>query len=141
MRSMLPSLNEIETALRLARGSISDAAELLKLERPILARKVQATPSLEKVMRDIREQKLDDAEKALDALVLEKNPTAVTFMLKTLGRDRGYSDKTTIEHEMGEGAKSAAALIAAMRKEVKALPLTDDVVIEVEATPIEVSSE
>lgn len=135
MRSMLPSLNEIETALRITRGSITEAAELLEVERPILSRKVRSTPSLEKVMQDIREEKIDAAEKALDELVLEKNPTAVTFTLRTIGKERGYTEKSTIEHEMGENSRSAAALIAAMRKETKALPAPKEIdYIEVEAT-------
>lgn len=144
IKGPLPTLDEIETALWLTRGHLGEAADLLKVERRVLARKISATPSLEKTVRDILAIKIDDAEKKLDELVLEGNVTAVTFTLRTLGKERGYTEKSTIEHELGSTATSAAGLIASLRKgaELPALEVAEDEdIIEIEGTPVEEEAE
>lgn len=110
------TISEIETALLLTNGHVVKAADLLGVDPPVLRRKIKVTPSLAKVMQDITEAQLDDTEEALQELIKQRNPTAVTFKLRMQGKERGYTDKTTIEHEVGEQTRSAAALIAAMRK-------------------------
>jgi hypothetical protein len=40
----------------------------------------------------------------------------VVTYLKTQGKERGYTERATVEHEVGNTAKNAAALIEAMRK-------------------------
>lgn len=133
-----PTLDMIELALRMHRGSITDAAEELSVEPPMLRRKINATPSLLKVCKDIKEQQVDKAEQALYDLVDDKNPQATIFVLKTLGKERGFTEKSTVELELGDRARSAAALVESMRNGAKQLTQSeDDDVIDVEGTIID----
>lgn len=47
---------------------------------------------------DIKEKRIDMYEEALDNLRDEGNPHAITFALKTIGKNRGYVEKQEIEH-------------------------------------------
>jgi hypothetical protein len=138
IKKVKPSISEIEVALRLTNGHVAKAADLLSVEPALLRRKIGITPSLRKVMQDILDNQLDDTEEALNDLIKQRNPTAVTFKLRMQGRERGYTDKSTIEHEVGESTRSAAALIAAMRK--AASQEEQGEVIEVTPTLIEEKS-
>lgn len=111
------TLSDIETALRLAKGNVTDAADLLETTRMVLQRKIDTTPSLRITLKTIREELLDLAETKLREHVEGGNLQAVTFVLKTVGRNRGYGDTSTLVHEIEEGTiKDAAQLIEAMRK-------------------------
>lgn len=132
-RGRLPSFAEIEVALRLAVGNITDAADLLEIEPSVLRRKVRISPNLLKIMQDIKETKLDLAEKKLLQQIQEGNTQATTFFLKTQGKERGYTEKTQLEHDIGEKTLSAASLIQEMRK-------GSDEVIDVEGRLLEETS-
>lgn len=111
----LPTLPEIEEILYKHEGNLSDVADELNVSRLIVQRLVDTTPSLRVAMRDIAEMALDRAEKELKKLVKDGNPTAVTFTLKMLGKERGYSERTTMEHELGPSLGGAAGLIEMMQ--------------------------
>jgi len=51
-----------------------------------------------KKMDDLRELDVDNFEDALRVLVEERNPQAVIFGLKTRGKNRGYIERTEVEH-------------------------------------------
>lgn len=111
------TLGEIEVAIRLAKGNLTEAAELLNTTRLVLDRKINTNPSLRMAMKSIREEFLDLTEQKLRESVEEGNLSAVTFVLKTIGRQRGYGDTSTLVHEIEEGTiRDAAQLIDAMRK-------------------------
>lgn len=130
------TLPEITAALRLHRGSIVHAAEELGIESSVLRRKVNATPSLVKVCDDIRQDETDKAERAVYELVDQKNPQATIFVVRTLGKERGFTEKNVVEHDLAPGAKSAAALVESMRKGAK--QLVEDESIEVPFKVIDV---
>lgn len=111
------TLADIAFALRAKKGNYAEAGKLLGMERAVLKRKVESTPSLRKLREEIREEVVDNVESRLFQQAEEGVLQAVIFVLKTLGKERGYSEKATVEHEVGPGmAKNAAALIEAMRK-------------------------
>jgi len=110
------TLETIEIALRINNGSLSRAAEDLGIERSVLKRKIAYSPSLEKVLQDIREQKVDVMEEKLFEQIENGNVTAITFGLRTLGKERGYTERSTVEHEVGGTIRDAASLIESMRK-------------------------
>lgn len=113
------TLHDMAAAIRLAEGNLTKAAELLEVSRPALKRKIDFNPALQKVLQDVIEQKLDKTEDRLFEQVDLGNVTAITFTLRTLGKHRGFSEKTTIEHEVGDRTRTAAALIQAMRETAK----------------------
>jgi len=51
-----------------------------------------------KKMDDLRELEIDTFEDAFRDLVEERNPQAVIFGLKTRGKNRGYVERTEVEH-------------------------------------------
>lgn len=79
--------------------------------------RIKASEKLLKIRKDIIDELVDETESQLAKLVRAGNPSAVFFVLRTLGKDRGYVEKATIEHELGPyAAKNAANMIEAMRK-------------------------
>lgn len=111
------TIADIAFALRAKKGNYARTAEMVGMDRAVLRRKVESTPSLRKLRQEIREEVVDNVESRLFQQAEEGVLQAVIFVLKTLGKERGYSEKATVEHEVGPGmAKNAAALIEAMRK-------------------------
>jgi hypothetical protein len=133
------SFTQIEAALRECRGSVADAAEKLGVLRAPLKRKIDHTPYLQQVQQDIRQRFVDDTEQKLMDLVNEGNVTAVTFTLRTLGKERGFSEKNTLELDVPGGIRNAASLIGAMRKGMEGA--SDDAIIEVDDYEVEEEDE
>lgn len=107
------TIGAMQYALVKFRGNIAQAAKFLSMSRGALSIRVRNTPSLDRLVKDIREENLDIVEfKNLESAI-DGNVTAQIFILKTLGKDRGYSEKVVMTHEVGE--RTSAALIAAMR--------------------------
>lgn len=113
------TLQDIEQAIYLSEGNLTKAAEILNVKRAFLKRKIDATPSLTKALNDVIEMKLDVAEDVLMQQTRLGNVTATTFMLRTLGKQRGYTEKSTVEHELSDKHRTSAGLIDAMRKAAK----------------------
>lgn len=129
--SLTVTLDDIKYALVQAKGSLAKAAESLGTTRAVLKRKVRMSPVLEALMAEIREEKLDLAEYKLTEQVEKGYFPAIAFMLRTLGKDRGYSERNTMEHQLsGKGAADAASLIEAMKhsfslEELKTIEVKD----------------
>ncbi len=119
------TFEDIQYAIEMTNGNMTEAAKLLNTTRPILQRKVDNSPNLQRHLKNIVEQKLDYTEDKLYALAQEGNVTAVTFLLRTKGKERGYTERNTTELELGENARSSASLIEAMRKGAKEPKMLD----------------
>lgn len=87
---------QIENALREAKGIISSAAIKLKCTRPTIYNYIKEF-HLEYILEECRHDFDDTVEDALLSLVKDKNPAAVIFAAKTRLRDRGYSERQTID--------------------------------------------
>lgn len=133
------TLEQIEVALRNNRGSLSKAAAELNVLRPALKRKINNNPHLIRVQSDITESFIDNTEQKLMDLVDDKNVTAITFTLRTIGKERGYMEKSSVEHDIPGGISNAAALIASMRKGLEGV--NEDTIIETEDYNVEGSEE
>lgn len=94
-------------------GNLTKVALALDVPRHLLDAKIKRTPSLQQIMKNFDAMSVDAAREAIDALVEQRNVTAVTFVLKTLGGGK-YNEKVTVEHELG--ANTTAGIIAAMKK-------------------------
>ena len=116
-RSLGLTIADMEYAIKKFDGSLAHAAEFLGCTRRQLKIRVDDLPVLTKLMHDIREEKKDIAEFKLHQQVQDGYFPAISLTLKTLAKDRGYTERATLEHELGENAAgTAAALIEAMRK-------------------------
>lgn len=95
-------------------GNQARAARAVGLTRQAVYERVRQKPLLQAAIVDGREALVDDAEQALRELILERNATAVLFALRTLGKERGYAEKT--QHELsGAGGKPIQLEIATLR--------------------------
>jgi len=94
-------------------GNLTTTAIALDVPRHLLDAKIKRTPSLQQIMKDLDARSVDMARQAIDELVQQRNVTAVTFVLRTLGRDK-FSEKVTVEHELGPN--TTAGIIAAMKQ-------------------------
>lgn len=111
------TLKDVEYVLRKRKGVLVFAALDLGVSRLALKRYIENSPSLQVALNSIKQEMVDKAEAKLFEAVEEGYYPAVVTVLKTLGKDRGYTERATLEHEIGpETVKNSAALIEAMRK-------------------------
>lgn len=81
---------EIAKALFASKGLQYLAAERLNCSPSLLTRRIQESPYLAAVRDDARERRIDNAERVLDEIIESKDTVATIFLLKTLGKERGY---------------------------------------------------
>lgn len=119
--SLRLTIADIEYALRRHGGNLLQTAKFLGIDRSLLKRKVDLSPSLKRLQENLREEALDKAEAKLMEHVEDGYFPAISLLLKTQGKERGYSERITAEYELGENAtRTAAALIEAMRRGLEA---------------------
>jgi len=97
MNGVKANADRIAQALKASMGNISLTARSLKCERGWLSRKIHKTPMLKAILDDQREGSIDNAESALNRAVVQGEGWAVCFLLKTIGRSRGYSERWEME--------------------------------------------
>jgi hypothetical protein len=103
------TIQDIAYALRENHGVYTQTAEYLGIPRAVLYRKVQTTPSLMQVMKEIEAENVDTVEYRLLEQAKEGVLPAVIFFLKTKGANRGYSDSAIQVNSLDVG--NAATLI------------------------------
>jgi hypothetical protein len=117
--TMVVTLADIEYALKKFKGSIPKTADFFGVESYILRRKIRSNPHLVFIMDSLKEDRVDLAEDKLLEQVEAGYFPAIALTLKTLGQHRGYTERSTMEHELSDkGVKDAASLIEMMRKEL-----------------------
>lgn len=79
------------------RGNFSSIARACGVTRVAVWDYVQRHPELQPLLKDAREARLDNGEHSLDRAVDAGEAWAVTLLLKTQGRDRGYVEKTEVD--------------------------------------------
>lgn len=89
-------LSVIEDTLQKSMGNISVAARSLGMTRNALYQRIRRTPQLKTILDDARESLVDVAESALYSAVTKKEGWAVCFTLKTIGKSRGYIERTEL---------------------------------------------
>jgi len=86
---------KVEEALRASHGVLAVAARALGVTRQGLYDAIQRH-GLEGFLREVRGEFLDEVESRLIQAALAGKPWAVMFVLKTIGKDRGYTER--VEH-------------------------------------------
>ena len=108
---------KIIKALKETHSNYTMAAKTIGCSRETIRLRVDKSPELQKIVHDEREGMVDHAESALYSSILNKDPWAVQFTLKTRGKNRGYVER--VEQEI-TGKDGGPIRI------VKAEELTDD---------------
>ncbi len=87
---------QIIDALRIKKGLIYLAAELLHCAPSTIYRRAEHVKSIQEAISDARGHLVDRAEEKLSAAIDAGEPWAVAMVLKTLGKDRGYTERQEI---------------------------------------------
>lgn len=81
-----------------SRGIVVAAARTLGCDRATVEQYKNRYPSVAAAFRQERETLIDLGEAALVKAVNSEEAWAIMFLLRNLGRDRGYADKQVQEH-------------------------------------------
>ena len=84
------SIAQIEAALRKAEGRKSEAARLLGISRQAMHDRIARTPHLARVITEIEETLLDEAEGVILGLLRAGDLQITKWFLDRRGRSRGY---------------------------------------------------
>lgn len=87
---------EVAAALKVKKGMLTLTAEILGIAKSTLTERIQRSPYLKEVLDNCKEKRIDIAELYLSELTEEKNLNSITFLLKTLGKKRGYVENTEV---------------------------------------------
>lgn len=89
------------------RGNISAVADALGTTRGCVRRHCDNSPDLKAALQDARERRVDELEAAvLDDALERQDATMRIFLLKTLGRHRGY-DQDDLRNNATDVARAA----------------------------------
>ncbi len=91
----------IEQALRLGRGMIVSAAKSLKCSHHTITDRIRRSRHLQKIVKEEREKTLDIVELVLISKAQAGEPWAVCFLLKCIGKHRGYVERQEITGKNG----------------------------------------
>ena len=86
--------DQMITAIRAARGIKAAAARALGCSRSTIDNYIRRYDTVAEAYEEARNTLLDDAESAMAALIDAHEWPAVRFILATLGKDRGYTERT-----------------------------------------------
>ena len=84
-------------AIKQSKGLVKNVCKSLGIARSTFYERVNKDEEIYDALQEAREEILDLGESKLIELVEEKNPQAIFFMLKTIGRSRGYIEKQEVE--------------------------------------------
>ena len=84
------SEEEMAKALLMAKGRVTHAARLLDVSHAAVIKRIKNSEFLQMIREMAIEERLDNAEEALDSLIEKENLGAIQFLLSTIGKDRGY---------------------------------------------------
>lgn len=89
---------EVSVALRSANGSVTKAAEALNVTSYRLSRFIATRPKFQEIQKGYRSALVDLAESHLMDAIQMGERWAVQMVLKTLGKAKGYTEKSEIKH-------------------------------------------
>lgn len=89
---------QIIEALELSMGNVTSAAARLGYTSRWIYKRAESSVKIQETIRHYREVLVDKAEEALSTAIGKGEITAIIFTLKTLGKSRGYVERS--EHEL-----------------------------------------
>src|SRR3974390_3672386 len=112
---------EVTAVLERAEGNVSKAAAQIGVRRDQLWDFVLKWPLLMVLLENLREAMVDEAEAQLRVALAVGRPWAIAFVLKTIGRDRGYGD-AFVSSDTGERTSDTQRLTARQLTQFAPLP-------------------
>lgn len=100
-RPRLYSNEQIIAALKATNGLVLLAAERLGADPDTIYTRAKSSQAIAKVIRYQRAQLVDLSELKLRSAILNGQPWAVSLVLKTLGKDRGYVERQELTGKDG----------------------------------------
>ena len=91
----------VSDKLRALRGNISATARAFGVTRGGMILFI-ARHDLGSIVEEARESLADDAESAVAVAVSKREPWAISFVLRTLGRSRGYVERQEVTGKDGQ---------------------------------------
>lgn len=101
------TLEEILEGIAKSTGSTRSIAQVLQVQRCTVYEWKERHPEVAKAMLEARRDFVDLAEDSLRAQIQEGNTGATIFALKCLGKDRGWVERTEIDHGIRPPTKPA----------------------------------
>jgi hypothetical protein len=92
-----PSVKDIEPLVERYKGNIAAIARHFGVSRGTIYNRMAESVTLKAAMEDERQTMLDNAESALYKQAMEGNTTALIFLLKTQGKQRGYTERVEVQ--------------------------------------------
>lgn len=92
-------------ALEKSLGVVSTACRAIGIDRTTHYRWYADDSEYKKACDDLKDVTLDFAESQLHKQIQEGNTTATIFLLKTLGKKRGYVERQEIQHDTDISSK------------------------------------
>lgn len=97
-------------ALIASLGVITTACNEVGIARSTFYEWYDSDEDFKKAVDDLRNISLDFATSKLFELIKDKNPQAVMFYLRTVGRHRGFGEHQEIEHTGKDGGAIATTI-------------------------------
>lgn len=89
---------QIVESLRASKGMVSVAARRLGCTRKTISTRMKRSPQIADELYEQREMSIDMAEVGLMAAVQKGEAWAICFLLKTIGKSRGYSERFELQN-------------------------------------------
>ena len=100
------TIEQVQLALKKCDGRPRDAAQLLGITEDAIYKRLHNNPTLREYWNELRIRRVLKAEASLDNLIDNREPSAIYFTLKTLGKNLGYIEKHQTEISgTGEGGR------------------------------------
>ena len=87
----------LKQAIKHYKGNVSEIAESLSVSRQTVYNHLKEDEDMWSLLTDARENIIDFAESKLSKLIEQENAQVIMFTLKTLGKNRGYVEKSEID--------------------------------------------
>lgn len=113
------SLEFLEGELRRVNGKVYIAAKAIGCSSKVLYDYINRHPHLKEVVDDARSIIVDKAELALESAITSKQGWAVCFTLKTLGKERGYVERSEVTGKDGAPLLDSARWLEAAERIAK----------------------
>lgn len=81
-------------ALRQTYGLVSKAAKILQCSPQTIYQRAELSPGIQEAIKENRDELVDEAELQFRSAILKGEAWAIALALKTLGKDRGYVERT-----------------------------------------------
>lgn len=96
------TVDQMALALRDTLGCPYIAADRVGCSYNTIKRYIDNSPKLQRIIAHYRQRRVDKAELKLEQAIDRGEPWAISMALRTLGRDRGYAERTEVTGPNGQ---------------------------------------